>query len=114
MLVAKAFAYSELSTYFVSLHRLVYMLEDDDGRQKLERVDNLFIDHFEKTFHDSSTFPYSHRERANIEEFIKSRQRQTGKATFFSATKAWGQLKWWSAELIQDMQPIMVDVSVAG
>ena len=103
-LIGKGLALSGRSTQFCTLHALVSFLHEDDERRKvLRRADYLLIDHFEKSWTNETSRPYTLSQIIEIEEFLTHR-RDSGFITHFAATRPWRQLTWWSKDFLEDHQ----------
>lgn len=108
-LIAKGIALAGNSAYYVTLHQLIFMLEDDDGRRKLDRVDYVFVDQFEKDF-GAGGCPYTFYQRASVEDFLSRRKAEEAKATFFATAKAWASGEWWSRDFVSEFSPMITDI----
>jgi hypothetical protein len=108
-LMAKAPALAGRSTSLISLHSLVPAIENNPERRDfILRAEFVFIDWFEREF-KNDTPPYSYHQLCDVEDFLASRM-HGGRATHFSASNRWGQLKWWSKDFLGLMQPKVQDI----
>lgn len=100
MVLAKMLTLQGRSTYFVTLHQLLSIIEG--GGEKLHivrRTKNLFIDWFERKFPKANERPYSYYQLISVEEFLQQRM-YVGNVTNFGSTCAWNMHTWWSEDFL--------------
>ena len=112
MLIAKMCTLGGPSTYMVTLHQLVQIVQArSDKLRTVENVDYLFVDWFERRFANTTERPYSFYELVSVEEFLLQRKNY-GKATYFGGNCVWDQHKWWSQEFLVAMSDCVVNMKV--
>ncbi len=112
MLVAKMFVFSASSTYFTTVNQCLSALEGNgEFRSTLDRIDNLFIDFFERDFKAADGRPYSFYQLVQIEDFL-IRRFQSGRVTMFGSHCAWMAQKWYSRDFLSTLEANVIDIQV--